>query len=300
MHSVALAALVAAGLAMVLIACGGGGGGGSKDAVGLDEQLGFDRAGILQRQAKVEGSIRDCMKQQGFEYIPVDPAARQAALAGGNLTPEEFEHQFGYGITTLYEQRRQQAAGGPNEKIRAALGATERVAYDRALLGEPGSDTYAAALDNGDFSNLGGCTKKATDEAFGGPGVAESLQTKLDDLDAKIIADQRMQDAIKHWSSCMHAAGFELGAPDEVDTQLKSRLTAIVGSSQQTATASSAAPSYDTAALAALQRDEVTMVAADLKCEEQHLSSAEAKVRTELEQRFREENPDLLSKVPAP
>lgn len=292
--------VVGTALAVALSGCGGGGS-SSAEAVPVEEQLGFDRDGILQRQAKVENIIRGCMQEQGFDYIPVDPVARETALTGGTFTEQEFEKQFGYGITTLYEQRRQQAAGGPNEKIRAALTSSDRTAYDRALLGEPGSDTYALALDNGDFSNLGGCTKKATEEAFGGPGLAHSIQAKLDDLDAKIVADSRMQAAIKKWSECMRIVGFDLSDPQEVDATLIEELKAIVGVSEQTtATDATAEPGYDKAALTALQRKEVQLVNADIACERQHITDVEDTVRAEVEKQFREQNADLLDKAPAP
>jgi len=266
----------------------------------VDEQLGFAKAGILARQAKVEGFLSPCMREQGFEYTPVDPTAREAALVGGNLSEEDFEKQFGYGITTLYEQRRQQAAGGPNEKVRDALSPSERRAYDKALLGGADKDTFAVALDNGDFSNLGGCTKKATDAAFGGPGVAESVQVKLDDLDERIKADTRMRAAITSWSSCMRAAGHNLGDPDEVDTTLKDRLQTIVGPAGQASSAPTSEPSYDKVALVELQRYEVALVGEDLRCEKQHITAVETTVRADLESRFRDQNADLLTKVPSP
>src|SRR5919197_4021923 len=98
-----------AGLVIVcctLVAACGRGGGGSGDTQSIDEQVGLDQEGMLQRQAQAENGIRDCMKAQGFEYVPVDPAAQQAALVGApGMGKDDFEKQYGYGITTLYEQR---------------------------------------------------------------------------------------------------------------------------------------------------------------------------------------------------
>lgn len=297
--------LAAAGAVLVLLAACGGGSGRSDKAV--DEQLGFDQAGMLQRQSKVENLIRDCMKATGFEYVPVDPQARQAALAGATgLSKEDFEKQYGYGITTLYEKRRQQAGGGPNQVIRDALGPAERAAYDRALVGDQLDATFADAIDTGDFNRLGGCTKQSTKMVFGGAEVLRSVQSKLDDLDARILSDPRMVTAVAAWSQCMRAGGFDLPNPDQVDIVLKKKLEAIVGPTARTgatATPPGAAAgdlSYDQAALAALGREEVAMVAADQSCEKQHISSVEDKVRTEYERAFREQNTDLISRVPPP
>lgn len=55
------------------------------------------------------------MKAQGFDYVPVDPRAQRAALVGtADLSEEDFDKQFGYGITTLYEQYQRQLAELPH------------------------------------------------------------------------------------------------------------------------------------------------------------------------------------------
>src|SRR5205085_1702381 len=156
------------------------------------------------------------------------PNAQQAALVGVPvMSKDDFEKQYGYGIATLYEQRRKQAVAGPNQAIRDSLGEADRKAYDHALYGDDPTATFAEAVDSGDYSRLGGCIKTATDQVFGAAG-----------------------------------------------------------------------PDYDHAALTALQREEVAMVAADKKCEESRVQSVEAKVTGEYETAFREQNAALLAKVP--
>jgi hypothetical protein len=279
---------------LLLVAACGGGGGSSSDLPPVEEQLGLEQDGILQRQGKAENLIRDCMKAQGFEYVPVDPLAQRAAAVGqAGMTEEEFNQQFGYGITTLFDK--EQAAGGnPNDAIRAALGDADGAAYDLALFGDDTSATFAQALDSGDYSRLGGCTKQAAEAVFGGVAVFQSLQQKLDELDSSILEDERMVKAVAAWSDCMRAAGFDLAEQDEVDSTLRAKLEAIVGPPD------SPNPDYDVAALKALQSEEVAMVNADITCEEKHVQSVEQKVRAEYETTFREQNADLLSKVPAP
>jgi hypothetical protein len=239
------------------------------------------------------------MKAQGFDYVPVDPEARQAALVGQpGLSREDFEKQFGYGITTLYEQRRKQSAAGPNEAVRAALSDAERSAYDRALFGEGASLTFVEALDTGNFSGLDGCVRKATDAIFGGPEVIQTVQTRMDELDERIFADPRVAKAVRAWSGCMRSAGYpDLTHPDDVDAVLEKKLEEIVGSN--TGAGGTGEPGYDRAALAALQQEEVAMVRSDLACEEQHLVETEDEVTAEYEREFREQNADLLGKVPS-
>ena len=98
---VAIAAVLFAG-------CGGDDPAAPDTPVELEDQLGFGESGIVERQSRVEGRIRDCMKAQGFDYVPVDPLAQRAALTGkARMSDEEFLDQFGYGISTLFGR------GGP-------------------------------------------------------------------------------------------------------------------------------------------------------------------------------------------
>lgn len=289
-------------LALLLAACGGG-----KDAdevskdtsKPVEDQLGFETAGILERQGKVEELIRDCMKAQGFEYTPVDPNAERATLTGSaNLSEDDFVKQFGYGITTLYEQRRALATKGPNAEYKASLPPAQQAAYDKALYGKSLGVTFSSAIDSGDFADLGGCTKEATEKAFGGAQNLSTLQAKLDQLDEQIAADARMVNAVKGWADCMREAGYPgLKDPDEVDQRLEDKLEEIVGPTPRNGIPFSTKP-YDKAALAALQKEEVKMVRADVKCEEDNIEEVEKKVRPEYEKRFQEENASLLGSIP--
>ena len=70
------AAAAAVAAAVVLAGCGHAS--SAADSRPIEDQLGFDQAGIQARQAKAETLIRDCMKTQGFDYVPVNPAEQQA------------------------------------------------------------------------------------------------------------------------------------------------------------------------------------------------------------------------------
>lgn len=263
----------------------------------VEDQLGFTRTGIQERQARVENAISRCMKAQGFQYVPVDPFAQQAALTGkSRISDEEFLKQFGYGISTLVG--RGTAQSDPNEKLRAALGPADRRAYDRALGGENPGLTFSEAVDSGDFTELGGCTKRATAEVFGGTALLATLQEKLDALDERIAQDQRMVRAVEKWSACMTDAGFRYSEPDDIDTDIAKRFRAIVGSGVAPgATTISPGTSYDRAALVALQREEVKIGNSDLACEKRNITPVESKVRPQYEADFRQQNRGLLARV---
>ena len=263
---------------------------------GIEEELGFTRKGVAAAQAKVENAIAACMKAEGFEYVPSDPVAAQAALTGKpNMSDEEFERTFGHGIATLYGKG--SAQSDPNARIRAQLGDADRRAYDRTLNGGNPEQTFAFAIDNGDFSELGGCTRTATEAAFGGTRLLTTLQRELDELDESIINDQRVVKAFEKWTKCMRAAtGESFEDSEAVEDTIRTRLEQIVG---EALAPGQVAPegSYDKAALAELQRLEVDWTNNDLACEEKHISDIEDTVRAEKDTRFRDDNAELLRQV---
>ena len=266
----------------------------------IEDQLGFDQAGITARQSRVEAAIRDCMKAQGFDYVPVDPYAQRAAVTGvSRLSDEDFLKQFGYGISTLWGRGGAQA--DPNQSIRASMSGPDRRAYDRALWGENPGATFQAAVDSGDFTKLGGCTRRATEAVFGGAQVLTQLQGKLDDLDERILEDQRMVRALERWTNCMATAGYRYSDPDAIDGSITKRMEAIVGPIPgpfATGPGAGEKPRpYDHAALGALQRDEVATARADYACEQKHITPVEDVVRPQYEAAFRTRNQALISQV---
>jgi hypothetical protein len=296
-----LIAVALLGAALAMTACGGGDKGNDKPAKGdIEDQLGFDQDGILARQSRVEAAIRDCMKQQGFDYVPVDPVAQRSALFGSaRLSDLDFAKQFGYGISTLWGKT--SATADPNQRLRATMSPADRQAYDRTLGGDNPGATFTSAVDTGDFNELGGCTRDATDKVFGGAQVLTQLQGKLDQLEERIFSDQRMVKAVEKWSQCMADAGFRYEQPEAIDTDMYKRMEIIVGQVPgQFATGPAPGvkpPPYDHAALDSLQHDEVAIAVADYNCEHKNITPVETTVREHYQQQFRQQNQNLIAQV---
>jgi len=224
--------------------------------------------------------------------------AQRAALTGmARMTDEVFLEQFGYGICTLFG--RAQAQADPNDRIRKSLSPADRAAYDRTLWGESPGLTFSEAIDSDAASELGGCTKQATEKVFGGAAVLAKIQGKFDELEQRITQDQRMVRAVEKWSKCMADQGYRYEEPEEIDTDMIKRFKAIVGAGVQPgATAPpTRGTTYDRAALAALQREEVKIANADLACEKRNITPVELEVRPQYEAAFRKQNRQLLDQV---
>ena len=296
-HLVALALMLCA--AVVAAGCGGDDK-STEPPQELEDTLGFGGDAAKEVQARVENRISDCMQAQGFEYTPVDPFAQQQALTGkARITDEEFTRQFGYGISTLFGKGNEQS--DPNERARQSLSQADRAAYDRALYGENVGVTFSEAVDSGDFTELGGCTKDASEAAFGGAAVLTSLVERLDELDERIIQDQRMVRATEKWRDCMLEKGYRYEEPDEIDSDIEERFKSIVGSGVSPGTSTPPqGVSYDRAALTDLQQEEVRIANADLDCEKQEIEPVERDVRPQYEEQFRSQNQRLLARVQSP
>ena len=146
-----------------LVACGAGSKDESQSAsseeVGpLGELLGwgYDPAESRKKELEREEAVALCMKDAGYEYIPVDYAAQfpESAEQDEQFTnPEEFGKKYGYGIVfnyNLYE--RPGATGGadnpidpavdegfqdPNWEYQQTLSPQEQEAYQETLSGDP-------------------------------------------------------------------------------------------------------------------------------------------------------------------
>lgn len=299
------AAMVAA--TVLLAACGGGdqkaASGSARPSGNVEQQLGLNQASSPASQAKVENDLAACMKAQGFDYTPVDPVARQAALTGkSNISDEDFDRQFGYGIATLYGRGTDQS--DPNTRIRQGLSAPDQRAYDRALSGGKPEQTFSRAADTGDFSQLGGCTKKAADDLFGGSELLTTVQRKLDELDEAVLQDQRTVRAFEAWRRCVRdKTGETFEDSEDVELEVQRRLAEIVGPLPAGESApgefASLTPegAVDQGALAELRRTEVELASADVACEEKHVEPVQQGVQAEKEKAFRESNAELLRRV---
>lgn len=247
-------------------------------------EFGLTEAEITRRVDAVESLIAACMRDAGFEYIPVDYATARAAMDSNGkpsgLNADEFRAQFGYGITTLFVSADSQAvmgAGEQNLRIRNSLSAADRVAYDRALYGENPTATFVVALDAEDFSQTGGCTRAAVQQVFSpeelGPGFVNYQSAES----ARVEQDPRVIAAHRDWATCMRDAGYSYDNPDAIKTDLASRLNAITGGADPATLAADAQ-----AALTALQGEELAIAAADHACNVKFVDPIQTQVETEL------------------
>lgn len=252
------------------------------------EEFGLTREQLVTNIEAVEGLIAECMSAAGFEYIAADyDTVREGMLADKSLpglSEDEFIAQYGYGISTLYTGLDPQLAdantpaklglGEQNVQIYNNLSPEDQVAYNRTLFGEHSDATFAVSLEAEDFSRTGGCTRTAIEQVF----TPEQLTvTYANPLDARIAQDPRMVAALGEFADCIREAGFDYSHPEDVESDIRTRLDAITGGDPPEALSADAL-----AALSELQGEERAVATVAFECEEEIVVPVEETIQREL------------------
>lgn len=204
------------------------------------EEFGLTQRELVQAIEKVESHIADCMRKQGFEYVPADYKTVRRGMISDKSLPgmdeDEFIEEYGFGISTLYTGKAPQlnesyspgriGLGLRNVDIFKGLSPADQAAYNRALLGDHLEATFAVALEQEDFSRCGGCTLAAIRQVFKPEQLASSYYNPKDAL---VNKDPRMRAALRKYSDKMRAEGFDYSHPDQVEEDIHKRLDAIIG-----------------------------------------------------------------------
>ena len=179
----------------------------------LEDTLGFGSGdGAKEVQSRVENQIRDCMRAQGFQYVPVDPFAQQQAVTGkARITDEDFteavrvRHQ--HALRQGQPAGRPQRAGSPEPCLRGSGSLRPG-----ARRGQPRRHVRRGAR-LGRLHGAGRLYQGRQRGGLRGAAVPKLLVEKLDGLDERIIQDQRMVKANEKWAACMAEKGFRYEEP---------------------------------------------------------------------------------------
>jgi hypothetical protein len=294
-------------VALSLVGCGGGTpDGAASKPKSFEAAIGLDQASIRAREAKVQEEVRTCMKNEGFDYVPLDPAQGNFKVSIGGLDQGLRDKQFrktkGYGITTGGMEASGPANGGkddPNKTIRDALSDADKEAYDRALFGAAAAERgqagevmgggpviHRSGPEGQDDGGQSGCFGKAQSKVPGGPA---ELGASLKDLGQRIESDPEVVAAGSKWASCMAVAGFQqFEKPREIPEHLMGKLEALTSGKDPS--------EVDPTLLSQLQQEELAIARADDRCATtSKLTTILTRVQKAEEQRYLDEHPDLTA-----
>jgi len=243
-------------------------------------EFGFTDQEFTDKVEKTESLMAACMREAGFEYVPVDVntviAGQKRVRTEPGFTRRTYKEKWGLAVTTRFDDPVRDTGLGPNLAILEALPKTDQEAYLRTLLGEDQVHTdFVWTLDEEDFSPTGGCTRQAVEQVF----TKEQLKgSYVNPKDVLLDADKRVVAAEEAWSKCMADAGYDYSEDqDEIIDEYEERMEAITeGDDPATLTGSRAA------ALKKLQQEEIAVSLADLDCQIKHTDKVFEQVETEV------------------
>jgi hypothetical protein len=289
----------------------GAGGGGFRIAIGGNDRQPTEEQ--LAQQRRVEDAIASCMRDQGFRYVPVPPEAnpKDKFAEAFRLPPDKFAEQYGYGISTL--DFSQADSHDPNTKIRDALSARAKAAYDKALNGQqpqqPNGSGGGAKVTGG---GLGGCRAKALDQVYGAGTAArkganngqemrrfDSLFQDLEALRRRIQDDPKVVAAARTWSNCMaDARQTGLNRPEDARDKVAQKFNQLMGIRPNEKKAITIGPdslrNVDPAKLAQVRRYELAVAKADYDCRQKGYDKTYKEVQYAAEREFIADHKTIL------
>ena len=264
MRQVLLSSIVAA-MVIVGVSCGSGDGGDSSEAAarspiaeflgeeaafgfGIDDDEAAQAAFEVQERAREE-AVAACMKEQGFDYIPVDPPdisffETEDGLEYGS---EEWTAKYGFGITTQWFSQDEvgpdlvghegfvddETYEDPNQEIVEALSQAEQDAYNEALYGNEDDfivddRTLSEEETEAHFEDYepSGCYG----ETFAEDGMNRfytEFSDEIDEMYERMQTDPRVVESEKETATCVAGKGLEFTSMDDAYELFEPELSAL-------------------------------------------------------------------------
>ncbi len=190
----------------------------------------------------------ECMRDQGFEYVPIDSMQFASFGGPGDDLPyfsDAWVEKYGLGITT---QRFPQSMVGdlvgfpdeqfgapdegfvdPNAEYIESLSPAEQDAYYAALYGD--EPDFGPEGPGEDFTfEASGCQNEAFEQAFndgpmgGQQAFYEAFGDDLEAMEERVQADPRIIEFNAMVTNCVTAAGLEWTGQEDVYSRFEQRL----------------------------------------------------------------------------
>ncbi|WP_423463038.1 hypothetical protein ACO229_24350 [Promicromonospora sp. MS192] len=189
----------------------------------------------------VELLVRDCMKAEGFRYVPAWVASVEERQGSGYVLADvAWAREHGYGLE-LEDRVAEIQRSDPNHAYANALPEAERVRWSVALDGDPAGGMLTAELPAGGVVQTPreSCFAQAKDKLYGDFAAwfrTEKVATNLVGLYAQdIVADERFVTQLGAWSECMGRRGYDYPDPPAVRDDLHHVLAGLSGERARTA-----------------------------------------------------------------
>lgn len=233
---------------------------GQEDFFNNDED---SQARLAERERARQEDIAACMKEQGFDYTPVDNSAFLSVTGEDDLDYDsrEYAEKYGFGITTQAFSQEEvgpdlvghnfndfgdgEEFSDPNQEMIEAMDDTTRDAYYEALYGaeddfpvfdpETMTEEEMAELEEEFVYEPSGCEGEAYADEFNNDFYQE-FSEELEELYESVEKDPRVAEQQEQLTACIADKGFEFNATsdgfnqiiEELDVQME-EVNALVG-----------------------------------------------------------------------
>jgi hypothetical protein len=275
-HRLTMVATALAGTVLVLAGCGSQGG-TPTDAAGngpSGAEPAPDRAlaaRVQDQRSRAENMIADCMKQQGFTYVPHVPVASEtpsspsirgqhpAMVAYEDL--KTFRQKYGFGVyaADVHPQdpnvapRRPTTTPNPNDAVKAGLDPAAKEAYNKAL--------------HGVGKGNGGCVNDSMKAVFGDTPADDDAgkQAQTRQTQSAFESDPGVVQAANAYAACLSSRGHKLGSTKPGMIEASLRQTLVTARGQGTLTGDAARTALDS---------EIRQAMDDLECGKDYFVAA--------------------------
>lgn len=224
--------------ALALTACSGGEEGEKEptERVSIMSLLGapsYDSADANAQQRAIEEAVAVCMREEGWEYIPVEyPGMDEGVVEYSEEDELERINREGMGVVywTLHNDSDDPAYTDdfsewvdPNQEYVESLTEAEMTAYYESLYGteeeQEALSTVEVDEETGEEYTImtgagAGCQGDAYREIAGDdptqdPAFWDAAQPFFDEMYERLEADPRVAESNKKWAACMKEAGYD-------------------------------------------------------------------------------------------
>lgn len=289
-------AIVLAGI-LLLSGCTATTGGEERAVSPIDEYLlAAEGTGMSEQERREEGNARllareevvaECMKEQGFDYIPAPPTPLGFDFntwGSPELDDPAWIERWGYGIVDGPDQVQVTIPEDPNEAIVDGLSDSERTAYYEALVGSMDAFDADGVYD----PSKGGCLGHAEIvDAADDPLRGDRFRALNDAVMAFYTELNEQQDIVAlnaRWAACMADEGEDgFTSPLDPVSEINVSLQELVKAGGETA--------WDDPEIERLREREIALAQIDARCRESvDYRATEKEVRFEEEERFVADN----------
>lgn len=180
----------------------------------------------LKQLRRYEEIVADCMAEQGFSYVPIDPAEAWTEWTDpyGGLSDLEFAETYGYGVAASFEEaesaENDDVFVDPNWEAYEAMTESEQRAWEVALSGESADDDGASPEPAATDAANRGCSGIADAEVYGKSDEVDvwtqiyenpefvDLFEQMERVRTDVWESPEILELDQAWASCIADAGY--------------------------------------------------------------------------------------------